>query len=126
MIVRWFWRNCDYRRKEWGAARMDAFWVEATLEEAEAAIHPRLTHEDVAKSKALAERLAEFARSRGRSPYCFLVVRDLSSIDPHEFHYPFHHMWNAYSPFSEMPERKIARLEELASIELPAAGGEGG
>jgi hypothetical protein len=126
MIVRWFWRNCDFRHKEWGTTRIDAFWVETTLEEAEVAIYPRLTQERVAESKALAERLARFAESRGASPYCFLVARDLSSIDPHEFHYPFHHMWNAYSPFAEMPEMKISRLEELASIELPAEEGEGG
>jgi hypothetical protein len=105
---------------------MDAFCVEAALEEAEAAIYPRLTQEGLAESMALAERRVEFARTLGRSPYCFLVARDLSSIDPHEVYYPFHHTWNAYSPFEEMPERKIWRLEELASIVLPAEGGEGG
>jgi hypothetical protein len=78
----------------------------------------------VAESKDLAERRADFARSRGRTPYCFLVARDLRSIDPCEFHYPFHQMWNAYSPFREMPERKIGRLEELAGIVLPAKVGD--
>jgi hypothetical protein len=126
VIVRLFWRDCRYRHNEWTATRIDAFWVEATLEEAEAAIYPRLTQERVAESKALAERWAEHAKSRSQTSYCFLVARDLSSIDPHAFHYPFHHMWNAYSPFAEMPERKIEQLEELATIVLPSVDGAGG
>jgi hypothetical protein len=125
MLVRCFWRGCRYRHKEWGAEPVDAFWVEATLAEAEAAIFPRLTQEAVAESKALGERLAELARNLGRSPYCFLVARDLSSIDPHEVHYPINQMWNAYSPFAAMPRRKIRRLEELASIVLLAEGSQG-
>jgi len=42
MIVRWFWWNCNYRGKKWGATPVDAFWVEATKEEAMTEIFPGL------------------------------------------------------------------------------------
>jgi hypothetical protein len=99
---------------------MDAFWVEATLEEAEIVIFPRLQPEAVAESKSTAERQAELAKSLGCDPYCFLVARDLSSIDPYQVHYPFHQLWNGYSPFEEMSRKTICRMEELADIVLPS------
>jgi hypothetical protein len=53
-------------------------------------------------------------------PFCFLVARDLSSIDPFEVHYPIHPMWNAYSPFESMRPKKIERLEGLERLSFPA------
>ena len=51
--------------------------------------------------------------------FCFLIARDLSTIDPFPVHYPVHQLWNAYSPFELMPARVVTRLEELRSLELP-------
>ena len=34
LVVRYDWPSCDYRGHRWGATRVDAFWVEATREEA--------------------------------------------------------------------------------------------
>jgi hypothetical protein len=110
---------------------MDAFWVEATAEEAEANVFPRLQPQQVAESQRVAEQhidLAEHFASREAArgvpapprPFCFLVARDLSTIDPFHIHYPVHQLWNAYSPFRKMPEREIAGLEDLASIDVQA------
>lgn len=121
MLIRRFWRNCDYRGKSWGAAPIDAFWVEATQEEAEVEVFPRLQSQTINESKELAERykrIAEEVRNPPRS-FCFLVARDLSTIDPFHVHYPFHQLWNAYSPFESMSEIVIANLDELRNLDLP-------
>jgi hypothetical protein len=118
MIVRFLWPSCDYRQKNRGAIPIDAFWVEATHEEAIQSVFPILSYEAQSESEQLAaqcEHLAE-TDSQPARPYCFLVARDLSSIDPYEAHYPFHHMWNAYSPFRSFPKRTIRSLVELAGI----------
>ncbi len=121
MLVRRFWRDCGYRGKEWGAERVDAFWVEATSEEAEASVFPRLRAEQIAESRKLAaqgRRIAEKLGTPAR-PFCFLVARDLSAIDPLRVHYPFHQLWNAYSPFESMRRRQISNLEELRKLKPP-------
>jgi hypothetical protein len=121
MLVRLVWRDCGYRGKRWGAEPIDAFWVEATAEEAEAEVFPLLRPEQVAESRkrseegrSIADRIGSPAR-----PFCFLVARDLSTIAPFHVHYPFSPMWNAYSPFRPMPECWISRLEEVAGLSLP-------
>ena len=43
MIVRCFWPKCDFRNGEWEATPIDAFWVEATRDEAIQAIFPLLS-----------------------------------------------------------------------------------
>ncbi len=121
MIVRYFWRECDFRNKKWGSDPIDAFWVEATLEEAEESVFLRMRSEAVIESEQLARRfegVADEVGSPGR-PFCFLVARDLSAIDPFCVHYPVHQLWNAYSPFEAMPKREIATLDELPGIILP-------
>jgi hypothetical protein len=98
-----------------------AFWVEATPAEAEAAVFPHLSADAVAESWRLAEQCGHLAESLGSParPFCFLVARGLGSIVPHVVHYPFHQLWNAYSPFRPMAERHIDELEELKDIECP-------
>ena len=111
-----------FMRDDYSNAMRDAFWIEATQEEAETGVFPRLQPDAIAKSKELAERFKQLAEQMGNPsrPFCFLVVRDLSSIDPFHVHYPFHQLWNGYSPFERMPEKVIANLEELRSLVLPA------
>lgn len=118
MLVRCFWRDCDYRGKERGAGRIDAFWVEATGEEAVAAVFPRLRAEQIAESRELAEQGRRIAEELGTParPFCFLVARDLSTIDPFQVHYPFHPLWNGSSPFESISEQMIADLEELRRL----------
>ena len=99
---------------------MDAFWVEATREEAVQWIIPRLTVEQRAESEEWASECPCLAQqiSQPPRPYCYLVARDLSSIDPFVVHYPFHQSWNAYSPFRSISVRTIASLDELEGIPL--------
>lgn len=121
MLIRYFWPNCPFRNKEWGAEPLDAFWVEASLEQAEAAIFPYLNAAAIKESHDFVERYQHVAEIIGSSsrPYCFLISRDLSAIDPFHVHYPFHQLWAAYSPFEVMPEVIIETLEELKAITLP-------
>jgi len=121
MLIRCLWRNCDYRDKEWGATPIDSFWIEATHEEAKAAVFPYLSPAAIGESHEFAERGKHIAEQIGNParPYCFLVARDLSSIDPFHVHYPFHQLWGAYSPFETIPELHIEALEKLEDIALP-------
>lgn len=121
MRVRLFWRDCDYRNKSWGADAIDAFWVEATQEEAIARVFPLLQPEQIAESLKIAEECRGVAAMMGNADhtFCFLVARDLSSIDPFPPHYPVHQMWNAYSPFEPMPDMTVESLDALRDIALP-------
>ena len=82
MLVRWFWRNCDFRGKQWRVEPLDAFWVEATQADAETCVFPRLQPAAIAESRELAAEFKGLAGKLGNPtrPYCFLVARDLSSI----------------------------------------------
>jgi hypothetical protein len=125
MFVRLFWRDCDARGDRAKAQPVDAFRVEATSEEAEAAVFPLLKAGEVARSRTLAEGCRRSAESLGCPPraFCFLIARDLSTIDPFPVNYPFHPLWNAYSPFESMPARVVVHLEELRGLELPEGPG---
>ncbi len=124
MLIRLFWPACTFGNKNWGAEPVDAFWVEATQEEAEAGIFPHMEPAAVGESRALAERSKGMAAKTedAARPFCFLVTRDLSRVDAFPANYPFHHMWNGYSPFREMPGVEIAALEEVRKIDLRYAG----
>lgn len=122
MLVRFFWRNCNNLGRKWGAGCKDAFWIEATEEEAEMHVYPYLPPPAIEESRNVAEQYMSIAELIGGNPirpFCFLVARDVSSIDPYHVHYPFHQLWNGYSPFEMMPEMIIESLEELRNIELP-------
>ena len=97
---------------------MDCFWVEATHEEAIESVFPLLSRELELELEELATECEDLAKSISQPPrpFCFLVARDLSCIDPFEVHYPFHQLWNAYSPFRSLPDRSITSLDELAEI----------
>jgi hypothetical protein len=115
MLVRCYYPQCNFRN----TTPIDSFWVEATYEEAEKAIFPFLTPEEIKKSKTYAEMGQKIAAkiSSPPKPYCFLVAKDLSIINPFEVHYPFSNMWNAYSPFKSLSECYIDTLEELKKLE---------
>jgi hypothetical protein len=114
------WKNCTYRNGDWGASPVDAYWVEATKKEAVKYVFPSLLPEAKAASLLYGKRGVGVANDVGKPalPFCFLVAKDLSSIDPHETHYPFSGLWNAYSPFSDVPEFRINSLEELKSFKM--------
>ena len=105
MIVRWFWRGSNFRGKEWGASTIDDFWVEVAREEAVNEVFPKLLPAEIEESREFADQFLHVAEEIGKPtrPYCCLVARDLSTIDPFHIHYPFHQLWNASSPSEEMP-----------------------
>ena len=124
MIVRACWRSCDYEWKQEKAEPVDAFWVEATYEEAVRSVFPMLSEELQSQSKRLG---AQGERNAGEiselpRPFCFLVSPDLSVIEPHAVHFPFHNLWNGYSPFRSIPERTIRSLDELAGLPAKSPG----
>jgi hypothetical protein len=123
MIVRRVWPSCDFRQKTWEATLIDAFWVEATHEEAIQSVFPLLSRELELESEELGAECEDLAEtiSQPPRPFCFLVARDLSSIDPYEAHYPVHQLWNAYSPFRSLPDRTITSLHDLAEISIDVA-----
>lgn len=122
MIVRCFWRNCSFWSKsQKNAPHLDAFWVEATKDEADTSIFPLLKPLQVERSELLALKFKTVAADMGNPdhPSCFLVARDLSYIEPLEPHYPIHQLWNAYSPFESMQETILDNLEILQNIHIP-------
>jgi hypothetical protein len=121
MIVRCFWRNCSFQKKLQNAGLVDAFWVESTKKEADSCIFPLLQPSQVEKSKRLALEFKTVAADMGNPnhPFCFLVARDLSYIEPLEPHYPIHQLWNAYSPFESMQKTTIDNLESLRTVTVP-------
>ena len=124
MVVRFFWRDWNFGRKpDKGDHQVDAFWVEATSQQAAQHIFPLLDPDTVLQSEAFVatdDYRTEIPLSTPH-PYCFLVSRDLSHVRPYPLRYPYHQLWNAYSPFEHMDEVHIQGLEELTGFVLPAA-----
>ncbi len=121
MQVRCYWPKCTNRGNSTDAPAVDAFWVEATQEEAQSSVFPLLTAQQITESRRLAEQFGDVAKALGAPAraFCYLVACDLSSVDPRPPHYPVHQLWNAYSPFRPIPETTIADLGDLRSIALP-------
>ena len=114
MLIRFFWRNCDL-------CDDDALWVEATKAEAESIIFPRLSVDEISKSKQLSKQTERIDKSMGKAnqTFCFLMSKDISFIRPFPVHFPVHNLWNGYSPFEEMLEINAKNLDAICNIELP-------
>ena len=114
ILVRFVWENCRL------CGGRDAFWLEATIRGAELHIFPLLNEALIEESKKLSEEAGMMAKRMGRPERtcCFLASRDLDCIRPFAPHYPVHHMWNAYSPFREIPEVEIAGIHEVTQIQV--------
>ena len=108
MLFRWYWPRCTYRERRWNAEPIDCFWLEATREEAERQLFQLLGQNKVALSNEMAAKGCGITQPTYgiARPYCFLLAKDLSSIDPFQANYPYANLWNGYSPFREMAERK--------------------
>ena len=55
---------------------------------------------------------------------CLIVKRDLSDLAVEQYDYPFHHMWNGYSPWEKIEAVSIDDLDSLAALEC-ASGAAG-
>jgi hypothetical protein len=56
----------------------------------------------------------------GEGRCCFLVARDLGFIHAFHAHYPFHQLWNAYSPFRDVPDTTIETLRQISALPKPS------
>lgn len=117
MRIRLVWPDCRYQNRHWDAIPIDSFWVECYEDEAMAEIVPRLSQSAKVRFDILMENLYNIDTE---PRICFLVSRDLRSIEAIEWTYPFGSLWNAYSPFRQLPaELSIVSLNELAGISIP-------
>lgn len=116
MLVRLYWNQCTLTRPE--NQPIDAFWVEATENEAKNLVFPYCSADIVARSQMYGARDREIAAQFGSisRPCCFLIAHDLSTIKPLAVHYPYSPMWNAYSPFRKIAEHHIDSLEKLVNF----------
>ena len=121
MLVRVYWPNCNCGHRDWGKhRRIDALWVEATQQEAEAELLPFLPPDVAKQSRAVAqEHSIASALGEPPRPYCYLVAVDLSVFVPFKASYPFSHMWNAYCPFGEFAPSVLNSLDELRQFTAP-------
>jgi hypothetical protein len=122
-MVRWFLAD----RRHFGQLStkpLDAFSAEGTQTEAETAVcthlgvggGPWLSPEHWPSSTDVSLSASALPRDRSASWW-----PGASAVEPRGVHYPFHHMWNAYSPFREMPERSIHVLGVMKELECPTA-----
>lgn len=113
MLIRLYWPKCPFRNGSWEQIPIDAYWVECTAQEAEDHVYPLLDEVLVKKSREMASKKCDLDFDR---PYCFLVAKDLSFIDPFFPHYPSANLWNAYSPFRDIEPRDINDLQEIENL----------
>lgn len=111
MLIRFKWQNC-YLCGE------DAYWLEATEQEAREQIFPLLNKDTIDASEELARGSEAFAAIMGRAEltFCFLVSADLTFIRPFKAGYPVHPLWNGYSSFEEINPIEIIKLSEVENI----------
>ncbi len=111
--VRFVWRDCDL-------CSGDAFWVEASKNEAEISIFPLLSDAVISESEKQSNNSGGIVETLGNPnlTYCYLISKDLKFIRPFPDHYPIHQLWNAYSPFEEISEVHIKEISELDEISL--------
>ena len=48
---------------------------------------------------------------------CFSAHRNLSVIKAMPYDFPFHHMWNAYSPWKRIKATRIDNLHDLTTLQ---------
>lgn len=94
-------------------------WLECTTDEAEKKIYPLIDEQNIELSKKYLEENIEMKGILDDYMVeCFLVSLDLSEIIPFPAIYPYHPMWNAYSPFREMNEVNISNISEIKNLSL--------
>ena len=104
MLIRLQWKERGY-------------WLECTKEEAQLQVFPRLDQCAMDESHKVAnqyeDQLLESFGLDTRLRYCFLISNDLKSIEPFSPMYPYHPMWNAYSPFEMCEKLEISSIDEI-------------
>src|ERR1035441_798153 len=106
MQVLFMWPNREYGAGAADRAKQDAFWLKCSPKEAEQHVLPQLS----AAQRTQADELHAQVVSKS---FTSLISRDLTSIQPLPESYPTSQMWNAYSPFIEIPPQTIHKLSEI-------------
>lgn len=53
---------------------------------------------------------------------CLIIKRDLSDFAVEQYNFPFHHLWNGYSPWKKIKTVAINDLSDLAALECMEKG----
>ena len=113
------WPDCNPREYGIRAGPIDAFWVECTPNEATRLVEPLMSEADFPSIEKVRAHYGWPHRFEGADRCCFLVARDLSFIHAFHAHYPFHQLWNSYSPFRDVSETTIETLDEITALPKP-------
>jgi hypothetical protein len=116
MRVGLVWADCSLVSSEQEESTVDAFWVECSPVESVELVEPQMNEEDHASVERMRRDYGWPHDFGGRQRCCFLVARDLSFIRAFPAHYPFHQLWNGYSPFRETDDTTIDALAQLAQL----------
>ena len=115
MRARLVWPDCSLVcSDERMVSPVDAFWVECTPAESAALVEPHMSEEDHASIAMMRRGYGWPHAVEGQDSCSFLVARDLRFILAFHAHYPFHQLWNGYSPFREIDDTTVEALEQLA------------
>lgn len=119
MKIKLYWPNCNLSFKGISFDSNDAFFLECSLDEAKEQLFKRLTDEQINQchrdyEPILNEEHLVFGNESNK--ICFLITKDQKTLLPQPWYYPYAGQWNAYSPFVEIKEIEIKRIEHLTDI----------
>ena len=124
MKIKLYWPKCDFINREWSDhKKIDSYWVESTYEEAVRYVFPYLNPKKI-KNCEENWQLQKSGRKdlkKDADYLCFLISKDLKSITPMPWYYPYSGHWGggpwgAGSPFVSIKKIEITELEELLSV----------
>ena len=84
MLIRYYWPKYKRQNGKRKNTSIDAFWIECTEDEAKEKVFLHLSQELQLQAQNFGEEGKEIAREGSHPPrsFCFLVTKDLSSIQP--------------------------------------------
>ena len=120
MRTKVYWPQCGRVFYDYREDKIDAFWVECNVQDAEKNVFPLLTE------KQMKESLRYWRPQEEEHPdlpftykmLYFLIAKDLKTIIPFDAHFPYAGQWNGYCPFRKIDEREISDLHEISEIIL--------
>lgn len=120
MKIKVYWPQCGSAFYKYREDKIDAFWVECTMQEAEKNVFPLLTE------KQIKESLKYWRPQEEDHPHLpftykqlyFLISKDLKTTIPFDAHFPYAGQWNGHCPFRKIDERRINDLQEILKIVL--------
>jgi len=100
---------------------IDSFWVECTVREAGWNVFPLLSKQEIIESCKYWEprdpERINWPYDRAQTDLlCFLISKDLKTIMPEAWRYPYAAQWNGYCPFRKIDGIDISDLNEIQNI----------